>query len=105
MLFFLTVLLMMAGTCCLFTAGAAALLKHLRSRYGYSYQTRHFIGVSSLLYRMKRNAVGLANICILASMVLVTVSGTLLVFCAGYALVYLLTARTYARVAEQRALA
>ncbi len=70
-------LLMMAGTSCLFTAGSAALLKHLRSRPGYSCQTRHFIGVSGLLYRMKRNAVGLANICILASMVLMTVSGTL----------------------------
>ena len=80
MLFFLAVLLVMAGTYCLFTAGPVALLKHLPSRPGYYYQTRHFIGVSGLLYRMKRNAVGIANICILDSMVLVTVSGTLCLY-------------------------
>lgn len=74
--FFLAVLLVMIGTYCLFTAGSIALLKHLRANRVFYYQTRHFTAVSGLLYRMKQNAVGLANICILASMVLVTVSGT-----------------------------
>nr|WP_326186283.1 FtsX-like permease family protein [uncultured Oscillibacter sp.] len=76
MLFFVAVLLVMIGTYCLFTAGSIALLKRLRADRGFYYQTRHFTAVSGLLYRMKQNAVGLANICILSSMVLVTVSGT-----------------------------
>lgn len=74
--FFLAVLLVMAGTYCLFTAGSIALLKRLRADRGFYYRTSHFTAVSGLLYRMKQNAVGLANICILSTMVLVTVSGT-----------------------------
>lgn len=78
--FFLAVFLVMIGTYCLFTAGSIALLKYLRANRGFYYQTRHFTAVSGLLYRMKQNAVGLANICILASMVLVTVSGTMCLY-------------------------
>ncbi len=66
----------MIGTYCLFTAGSVAVLKALRANPGYYYQTRHFTAVSGLLHRMKQNAVGLANICILSTMVLVTVSTT-----------------------------
>ena len=80
MLFFVAVILVMIGTYCLFTAGSIALLKRLRANKGFYYQTRHFTAVSGLLYRMKQNAVGLANICILACMVLVTVSGTLCLY-------------------------
>ena len=79
-LFFAAVLLVMLGTYCLFTAGSIALLKGLRANKAFYYQTRHFTAVSGLLYRMKQNAVGLANICILACMVLVTVSGTLCLY-------------------------
>ena len=79
-LFFVAVILVMLGTYCLFTAGSIALLKCLRANKGFYYQTRHFTAVSGLLYRMKQNAVGLANICILACMVLVTVSGTLCLY-------------------------
>lgn len=75
-LFFVAVLLVMLGTYCLFTAGSVAVLKALRANETFYYQTRHFISVSGLLYRMKQNAVGLANICILSTMVLVTVSTT-----------------------------
>lgn len=75
-LFFLAVVLVMIGTYCLFTAGSVAVLKALRSNPGYYYQTRHFTAVAGLLHRMKQNAVGLANICILSTMVLVTVSTT-----------------------------
>lgn len=75
-LFFLAVVLVMMGTYCLFTAGSVAVLKALRSNPGYYYQTRHFTAVAGLLHRMKQNAVGLANICILSTMVLVTVSTT-----------------------------
>ena len=74
--FFLAVVLVMIGTYCLFTAGSIALLKHLRNNPAYYYQPKHFTAVAGLLYRMKQNAVGLANICILSTMVLVTVSTT-----------------------------
>ncbi|MDE7172692.1 MAG: ABC transporter permease [Oscillospiraceae bacterium] len=75
--YFLAVILVIIGTYCLFTAGSIALLKMLRKNKGFYYQTGHFIGVSGMLYRMKRNAVGLANICILSTMVMVMISGTL----------------------------
>lgn len=75
-LFFVAVLLVMAGTYLLFAAGSIALLKLLRKNKNFYYQTRHFVSVSGMMYRMKQNAVGLANICILSTMVLVMVSAT-----------------------------
>ncbi len=75
-LFFPTVLLVIAGTYLLFTAGSIAFLKLLRKNKKYYYKTRHFTSVSGLVYRMKQNAVGLANICILSTMVLIMVSST-----------------------------
>ncbi|HWQ59167.1 MAG TPA: ABC transporter permease, partial [Clostridia bacterium] len=74
--FFAAVILVIVGTYCLFTAGSVALLKRLRRNKGFYYRTRNFISVSSMIYRMKQNAVGLANICILSTMVLVTLSTT-----------------------------
>ena len=79
-LFFLAVVLVIVGTFCLFTAGSIALLKALRKNRKYYYQTRHFTAVSGMLHRMKRNAAGLATICILSTMVLVTVSTTLCLY-------------------------
>ena len=76
LMFFVAVLLVIAGTYLLFTAGSIAFLKTLRKRKSYYYKTRHFIGVSGMIYRMKQNAVGLANICILSTAVLVMVSST-----------------------------
>ena len=76
-LFFLAVVLVMIGTYCLFAAGSVAVLKALRANPGYYYQTRHFTAVAGLLHRMKQNAVGLANVCILSTMVLVMVFSTL----------------------------
>lgn len=75
-LFFAAVILVIIGTYLLFTAGSIALLKILRRNKGYYYQTKHFTSVSGMIYRMKQNAVGLANICILSTMVLVAVSTT-----------------------------
>ena len=75
-LFFVAVILVIIGTYLLFTAGSIALLKILRRNEGYYYQTKHFTSVSGMIYRMKQNAVGLANICILSTMVLVAVSTT-----------------------------
>lgn len=74
--FFIAVVLVIVGTYLLFTAGSIVFLKILKKRPGYYYKTKHFIGVSFMLYRMKQNAVGLANICILSTMVLVMVSST-----------------------------
>ena len=78
--FFNAVLLVIIGTYCLFTAGSIALLKLLRKNKKFYYQTKHFTTVSGMIYRMKQNAVGLANICILSTMVLITVSTTVCMY-------------------------
>ena len=75
-IFFVAVILVIIGTYLLFTAGSIVLLKLLRANKRYYYKTRHFIGISGMLYRMKQNAVGLSNICILSTMVLVMISST-----------------------------
>lgn len=75
-IFFFAVLLVIAGTYMLFTAGSIFLLKALRKNKRYYYKPKHFISVSGMIYRMKQNAVGLANICILSTMVLVMISCT-----------------------------
>ena len=82
-LFFVAVFLVIIGTYCLFTAGSTAFLKLLRGRKRYYYKTNHFVSVSGMLYRMKQNAVGLANICILSTMVLVMVSSSLCLYAGG----------------------
>ncbi len=76
LLFFVAVVLVILGTYLIFTAGSIALLKILKANKKYYYKTNHFISVSGMIYRMKQNAVGLANICILSTMVLVTLSPT-----------------------------
>lgn len=77
LLFFIAVLLVIAGTYMLFISGSAVLLKGLKRNKKFYYQPRHFVAVSGLLYRMKQNAAGLASICILSTMVLVMLSSTL----------------------------
>ena len=74
--FFVAVLFVILGTHLLFKAGSIALLKSLRNNKNYYYQTNHFISVSGMIYRMKQNAVGLANICILSTAVIITLSTT-----------------------------
>ncbi|MCX4168787.1 ABC transporter permease [Enterococcus casseliflavus] len=75
-LFFVAVILVIVATYLLFIAGSIKALQFLRKRTTYYYQTTHFINVSTMLYRMKQNAAGLASICILSTMVLVTVATT-----------------------------
>lgn len=75
-LFFVAVMLVIIGTYMLFTAGSIVLLKALRKNKKYYYKTKHFISVSGMIYRMKQNAVGLSNICILSTAVLIIVSST-----------------------------
>lgn len=74
--FFIAVMLVIVGTYLLFIAGSVALCKILQKIKGYYYKTNHFVSVSSMSYRMKRNGAGLASICILCTMVLVMVSST-----------------------------
>ena len=76
-MFFAAVILVIIGTYALFMSVSIAALKLLKKNKKYYYQTTHFITVSGMLYRMKRNAVGLASICILSTMVLVMVSTTM----------------------------
>lgn len=79
-MYFVAVILVIIGTYCLFTAVSIVILKVLRKNKKFYYKTTNFIGISGMIYRMKRNAVGLANICILSTMVLVMVSGTLALY-------------------------
>ena len=74
--FFVAVLFVIVGTYLLFIAGSIAFLKIIRKNKRFYYQTKHFANVSGMIYRMKQNAVGLANICVLSTMVLVMVSST-----------------------------
>lgn len=75
--YFVAVILVIIGTYCLFSAVSIAVLKALRRNKRFYYKTGNFIGISGMLHRMNRNAVGLANICILSTMVLVMISSTL----------------------------
>ena len=74
--FFLAVVCVIIGTYALFTVGSIVILKGLKKKKSYYYHPNHFTAVSGMLYRMKQNAVGLANICILSTMVLVMISTT-----------------------------
>lgn len=74
--FFPAVMLVIVGTYLVFIALSVVVLKALRKNRRYYYKTSHFATVSGLIYRMSRNAAGLASICILSTMVLVTVSTT-----------------------------
>lgn len=74
--YFLAVILVIIGTYLLFTTVSIAVMKLLKKNLRFYYKSRNFIALSGMLYRMKRNAVGLANICILSTMVLVMISGT-----------------------------
>ncbi len=76
LLFFVAVVLVIIGTYLLFTTVSIAVLKALKRNKSYYYKPQHFTAVSGMLYRMKQNAVGMANICILSTMVLVMVSTT-----------------------------
>lgn len=78
--FFIAVIMVIAGTYCCFIAASVVVLKLLRRWKRYYYQTRHFVSVGSMIHRMKRNGAGLATICILSTMVLVTISATACLF-------------------------
>ena len=75
--FFFAVLMVIAATYLLFVAGSVALCRLLQKNKRYYYRPNHFVSVSTMTYRMKRNGAGLASICILLTMVLVMLSSTL----------------------------
>lgn len=74
--FFVAVLMVIAGTYLVMISGSVVLCRLLQKWKGYYYKKQHFVSISSMAYRMKRNGAGLASICILATMVLVMISST-----------------------------
>lgn len=81
-LFFVAVIMVIAATYILFIIGSIALCKILQKNKKYYYKTEHFVSVSSMAYRMKRNGASLASICILSTMVLVIISSTMCLYIA-----------------------
>ena len=79
-LFFIAVIFVIIGTYALFISGSVALAKVLKKNKAYYYKPSHFVSVSGMTYRMKRNGAGLASICILSTMVLVMLSTTVCMF-------------------------
>lgn len=78
--FFVAVVMVIIATYLLFIAGSVTLCRILQRKKEYYYKTQHFISVSSMMYRMKRNGAGLASICILGTMVLVMLSSTICMY-------------------------
>ena len=76
MIFFVAVILIIIGTYLVLIAGSVVLCRLLQKNKNYYYKTNHFVSVSSMAYRMKRNGAGLASICILLTMILVMISST-----------------------------
>ena len=74
--FFIAVVMVILATYLLFIAGSVVLCRLLQKNKRFYYQKSHFVSVSSMAYRMKRNGAGLASVCILATMVLVMISST-----------------------------
>ena len=83
LIFFVAVLLVIFGTYLLFNAGITVFLQILKKNKRYYYQPNNMISVSNLIFRMKKNAVGLATIAILSTMVLVTMSAATSIFSAS----------------------
>ena len=83
LVFFVAVLFVILGTYLLFNAGITKFLHFLQKRKTYYYQPNNMISVSNLIFRMKKNAVGLATIAILSTMVLVTLSGGANIYAGG----------------------
>lgn len=78
--FMVAVLMVIVATYLLFIAGSVAFCRLMQKKKNYYYKTRHFVSISSMVYRMKRNGAGLSSICILSTMVLVMVSSTVCLY-------------------------
>jgi putative ABC transport system permease protein len=80
LVFFIAVIMVIIATYLLFMAGSVVICRLLQKNKSYYYKTNHFVSVSQMVYRMKRNGAGLASICILSTMVLVTLSSTICLY-------------------------
>lgn len=78
--FFFAVIMVIVATYLIFISGSVAFCKILQKKKNYYYKTNHFVSVSSMSYRMKRNGAGFASICILCTMVLVMISSTVCLY-------------------------
>ena len=74
--FFIAVIMVIVGTYLVMISGSVLFCRILQKKKNYYYKSNHFVSVSSMVYRMKRNGAGLASICVLATMVLVMISST-----------------------------
>ncbi len=80
LVFVAAVLMVIAATYILFIAGSVTFCRMLQKNKRYYYKPNHFVSVSSMVYRMKRNGAGLASICILSTMILVMLSCTVALY-------------------------
>ena len=80
---FVSILLVVIATYCLFTAGSIFILKCMKKNPKFYYKTKNFISVSNLMFRMKHNAAGLASICVLST-------GVILLLTCGFSLMMLI---------------
>ncbi len=74
--FFFAVMLVILGTYALFIAGSIVILKSLKKVKRIYYKRKNFVTLSGMLYRMKQHAAGLATVCILSTMVIITLGTT-----------------------------
>ncbi len=81
-MFFIAVILVIIASYLLFIAGSVVLCRILQKNKGYYYKTKNFVSVSQMIFRMRKNGAGLASICILSTMVLVTISSTVSLYAA-----------------------
>ena len=70
--FFLAVFLVIIGTYFVFTSGSIALLKVLKKNKKFYYKKENYVTISGMLYRMKKSAASLSNICIFSTMIIIT---------------------------------
>ncbi len=73
-------LLILLGTLFFFSSCSVVLLQALKKNDNYYYKPQNFISVSGLIYRLKQNAKGLSNICILSMVVMVIDTTTLALY-------------------------
>ncbi len=83
--FFVAVIMVIAATYIIFVTGSVTICRMLQKKKGYYYQPKHFVSLSSMVFRMKRNGAGLSVICILSTMVLVMIASTSCLYFGGNA--------------------
>lgn len=89
LLFFVAVILVILATYLLFISGSVALCRGLQKNKRFYYKKNHFVSVSTMVYRMKRNGAGLASICILSTMVLVMLTTTVNLYLGSESMLHL----------------